>query len=50
MRTLRLETHDLRILIAAITFFALLLILLAPDGYLGSGLWESEGLPLPASK
>jgi hypothetical protein len=43
MRALMLENADVRVLISAITFFTLLLILLAPDGYLVLALWIQGG-------
>jgi hypothetical protein len=43
MRALMLENADVRVLISAITFFTLLLILLAPDGYLVLALWTQGG-------
>jgi hypothetical protein len=48
MRTATLASADVKILIAAMVFFALLVILLTPDGYLSSGLLDS-GFPVPAS-
>jgi hypothetical protein len=47
MRALMLASADVRILIIAITFFTLLLILLAPDGYLGPGFMDSGWIPAP---
>jgi hypothetical protein len=46
VRTLTLASADVKILIAAIVFFALLVILLTPDGYVSSGLLDS-GFPVP---
>jgi hypothetical protein len=48
MRTLILANAEVRILISAITFITLLLILLAPDGYLGTGFMDSEWIPAPS--
>jgi hypothetical protein len=47
MWALMLANADVRILISAITFVALLLILLAPDGYLGPGFMDSGWIPAP---
>jgi hypothetical protein len=47
MTALMLASADVRILIIAITFFTLLLILLAPDGYLGPGFMDSGWIPAP---
>jgi hypothetical protein len=47
MRTLTLAT-DVKILMVAMTFFALLAILLVPDGCYSSGLLDSGLFPLPA--
>lgn len=47
MRALIPANADVRILISAITFFTLLLILLAPDGYLGPGSMDSGWIPAP---
>jgi hypothetical protein len=40
MRTVMLTNADVRILMAAMTFFALLMVLLAPDELLTSGLMD----------
>jgi hypothetical protein len=42
-----LADSDVRILIAAVTFFALLLVLLAPDDFLSCGLMDSGWFPSP---
>jgi hypothetical protein len=47
MRALILANADVRILISAITFVALLLILLTPDGSLGPGYMDSGWIPAP---
>lgn len=47
MRALMLAKCNVRILIAAMTFFALLVVLLASDGCLGTGLLDSGWLPAP---
>jgi hypothetical protein len=47
MRTLMLANDNLKILIAAMTFFALLVVLLAPDGCVSSGLLDSGLFPAP---
>jgi hypothetical protein len=47
MRGLMLANADVRVLISAITFFTLLLILLAPDGYIGPGFMDSGWIPAP---
>jgi hypothetical protein len=47
MRALMLKNADVRILIGAVTFFTLLMILLAPDGYLGPGFMDSGWIPAP---
>jgi hypothetical protein len=47
MRALMLANADVRILISTITFFTLLLILLAPDGYLGPGFMDSGWIVAP---
>jgi hypothetical protein len=47
MMTLMLANGNLRILIAAMTFFALLVVLLASDGCPSSGLLDSGLFPVP---
>jgi hypothetical protein len=47
MRALMLKNADVRILISVVTFFTLLVILLAPDGYLGPGLMNSGWISAP---
>lgn len=47
MKTLMLTNDNMKILIAAMTFFALLVVLLAPDGCLSSGLLDSGLFPIP---
>jgi hypothetical protein len=47
MRTLTLVNADVKILIAAMTFFALLVVLLTPDGCFSSGLLDSGIFPVP---
>jgi hypothetical protein len=47
MRTLMLANDNTKILIAAMTFFALLVVLLTPDGCLCSGLLDSGLFPVP---
>jgi hypothetical protein len=47
MRTLTLANADVKILIAVMVFFALLVVLLTPDGCSSSGLLDS-GFPVPA--
>jgi hypothetical protein len=47
MRAQMLANADVRVLVSAITFFTLLLILLAPDGYLGPGFMDSGWIPAP---
>lgn len=42
-----LADADVKILVAALTFFALLLVLLAPDSFLGPGLLDSGSFPAP---
>jgi hypothetical protein len=46
MRALILANTDLKILIAAMTFFGLLVVLLTPDGCLSPGL-DSGLFPMP---
>jgi len=46
MRTVTAASADVKILIAAMVFFALLVILLTPDGHLSSGLLD-PGFPVP---
>jgi hypothetical protein len=41
------QNADVKILMAAMTFFALLVVLLVPDGCLSSELLESGWLPEP---
>jgi hypothetical protein len=47
MRTLILANDNMKILIAAMTLFALLVVLLTPDGCLSSGLLDSGLFPVP---
>jgi hypothetical protein len=47
MTTLMLPNANMKILIAAMTFFALLVVLLAPDGCPSSGLLDSGLFPVP---
>jgi hypothetical protein len=47
MRARILANADLRILISAVTFLTLLLILLAPDGYLDIGFMDPGWIPAP---
>ena len=47
MRALILANIDVRILVAAMTFFALLVVLLTPDGCLGPGPLDPGWLPAP---
>jgi hypothetical protein len=47
MRTVTLVNADVKILIAAMTFFALLAILLTPDGCFSSGFPDLGSFPVP---
>jgi hypothetical protein len=47
LRTLTLVSADLKILIAAMTFFALLAIPLTPDGCFSSGVMDLRFFPVP---
>jgi hypothetical protein len=47
MTTLVLANANMKILIAAMTFFALLVVLLVPDGCPTSGLLDSGLFPVP---
>jgi hypothetical protein len=47
MKMLRLASTNMKILIAAMKFFALLVVLLTPDGCFSSGLLDSGIFPVP---
>jgi hypothetical protein len=48
MRTLTLEKADFRLLMAAITFFGLLIVLLSPDAWIDPSLMpDCFPVPLP---